>query len=318
MDPSQFISYIDPSFIARFLMLFNASDQRERDALKMVLHRLYLKFVQQRPLIRQAIQHIFYTYIYETRYFSGITELLEIMISIINGYAVPLKQEHIDFLKNILLPLHTSYYLHLFHSNLFFCVMQYVQKDPSLIPMVIKELLRLWPIWCSLKELLFITNIGKLVDMASEEQFVGLSVPLFHKIGQCITSNNFQVSEAGMLLWKNDRFVQFTTVHAKDLFPIICPYLYKTGTNHWNTAIKNLAVSVIRICMETSPAVFEAFSKTMKAQEQVEMERMTMQKSTWKMVLGSASTADSHVVLDEKIGKLEDVYPDPKAVTEKK
>jgi serine/threonine-protein phosphatase 2A regulatory subunit B' len=60
MDPSQFVHYIDPSFIARFLMLFGASDQRERDSLKM-------KFVQQRPLIRQAMQHIFYTYIYETR-----------------------------------------------------------------------------------------------------------------------------------------------------------------------------------------------------------------------------------------------------------
>ena len=79
MDPSQFVQYIDQSFISRFLGLFNASDQRERDALKMVLHRLYLKFVQQRGQIRQGIQHVFYTYIYETRYFCGITELLEIM-----------------------------------------------------------------------------------------------------------------------------------------------------------------------------------------------------------------------------------------------
>jgi serine/threonine-protein phosphatase 2A regulatory subunit B' len=148
--------------------------------------------------------------------------------------------------------------------------------------------------------------------MASEEQFVELSVPLFHKIGQCITSDNFQVSEAGMLLWKNDRFVQFTTAHAKDLFPIICPYLYKTGTNHWNPAIKNLAVSVIRICMETSPSVFEAFSKTMKAQEQADLEKIGSQKHTWRMVVGSAAGHDSSISLNEKVGSLEYVYPDPK------
>ena len=312
MDPNQFVSYIDAPFIAEFLNQFNSTDQRERDALKMVLHRMYLKFVQQRPLIRQAIQHVFYTYIYETRYFCGILELLEIMISIINGYAVPLKQEHKDFLIRILLPLHTSYYLHLFHQNLFYCVMQYIQKDQSLIPIILKELLKLWPVWCSMKELIFVTELGKILEMVSEEQFVGLMEPLFRKIGQCITSNNFQVSEAGMLLWKNDKFVQLTTAHAKELFPIICPDLYKTGTNHWNTPIKNLAVSVIRICMETSPAVFEAFSKTMKAQEQQELEKMMNVKATWKMVLANAQTRDSSLQLSDKGGGIDFVFPDPK------
>lgn len=308
MDPQQFVQYIDPSFIHQFLMLFNASDQRERDCLKMVLHRLYLKFVQQRPLIRQAIQHIFFTYIYETRYFCGITELLEIMISIINGYAVPLKQEHKDFLINILLPLHTSYYLHLFHSNLFFCVMQYIQKDASLIPVVVRCLLKLWPVSCSLKELIFINQIGKIIELMSEEQFVDLMDELFHKIGECITANNFQVSEAGMLLWKNDRFIFLTTSHAKELYPIICPYLYKTGTNHWNTAIKNLAVSVIRICMESAPDVFEAFSKTMKVQEQAELNKILSEQDTWKMIIGNSNSSNAELKVNENIGKLEDVF----------
>ena len=310
MDPSQFIQYIDPSFIHQFLTLFNASDQRERDALKMVLHRLYLKFVQQRLLIRQAMQHIFFTYIYETRYFCGINELLEIMISIINGYAVPLKQEHKDFLINILLPLHTSYYLHIFHSNLFFCITQYIQKDNSLIPVIVMELLKIWPVCCSLKELIFITQLGKIIDSFSEEQFVELMKPLFDKIGQCITSNNFQVSEAAMLLWKNDKFVEYTKAHAGELFPIICPYLYKTGTNHWNTAIKNLAVSVIRICMESNPEVFEAFSKTMKAQEQAELQSLVEERNVWTMVLNTAKARDSELhFINYKSDSLDSIFP---------
>ena len=295
LDPASLQQHVTSSFISQFLLLFNASDQRERDLLKMVLHRLYLKFVQQRQVIRQAIQHIFYTYIYETRYFSGINELLEIMISIINGYAVPLKQEHKDFLIKILLPLHTSYFLHLFHSNLFFCVMQYIQKDNSLIPVVIRALFHLWPVSCSLKELIFITEVSKIIDLMTEEHFKDLMVDLFHRIGKCITSNNFQISEAGMLLWKNDRFVQYTTIHAKRLFPIICPYLYKTGTVHWNAAIKNLAVSVIRICMETVPDVFEAFSKTMKTQEQNEISKLGTKKDSWNLISNNATTRDNQL-----------------------
>jgi serine/threonine-protein phosphatase 2A regulatory subunit B' len=309
LEASQFAMYIDQAFVARFLKLFNTPDQREREQLKIILHRLYLKFVQQRPLIRQSIQHIFLTYIYEDRYFCGIAELLDIIISIVNGYGVPLKQENVDFLVKILLPLHTSNFLHLFHSNLFYCVMQYIQKDPKLIPDVIQGLFHLWPVSCSLKELIFVEQISRILELVSEEQFVELSKQLFHKIGECIASNNFQVSERGMLLWRNDRFHDFTKSHAKELFPVICPYLYRTGTAHWNTAIKNLAVSVIRICMEGSPEVFEAFSRTMKVQEQQELENQRTKTKTWKLILASAMANDANARMNEAVGHFDVIFP---------
>jgi serine/threonine-protein phosphatase 2A regulatory subunit B' len=309
LEPAQFTVYVDQSFISRFLKLFNTTDQREREHLKMVLHRLYLRFVHQRLMIKHSIQHIFLTYIYETRYFCGISELLEIMNSIVNGYLVPLKQENVDFLIKVLLPLHSSNFLHLFHANLFYCVMQYIQKDPNLIPPVIGELFKLWPVSCSLKELLFIALVSRILECVSEDQFVQLEQQLFHKVGKCIISNSFQVSEQGMLLWKNDRFLQLTTAHAKELFPVICPYLYKTGTNHWHTAIKNLAVSVIRICMDTSPPVFEAFSKTMKAQDQQELDKILGKKATWKMVFGTAVARDPGVNVNGRVEVLERVFP---------
>ena len=46
-----------------------------------------------RPFIRRSINSIFYTYVYENAEHNGITELLEILGSIINGFALPLKQE---------------------------------------------------------------------------------------------------------------------------------------------------------------------------------------------------------------------------------
>ena len=310
LDPASVEQYVDSSFISNFLFLFNASDARERDALKMVLHRLYLKFVTKRPLIRQAIQHVLYTYIYETKYFSGINEILEIMISIINGYAVPLKQEHKDFLIKILLPLHTSNFLHTFHSNLFYCVSQYIKKDQDLIPIIVREMLKLWPVSCSLKELIFLSNFSKIFDQMTDEQFKDLMYDLFHRIGLCITSNNFQISEAGMLLWKNDRFVKCIKNNAKELYPIICPFLYKTGTNHWNTAIKNLAVSVIRICMETAPDVFDAFSRTMKAQAQQEQQRKAATKETWSMVINNAQAHDSSLDIKTSMQELDSAFVD--------
>ena len=46
-----------------------------------------------RPFIRRSINSIFYTYVYESAEHNGISELLEILGSIINGFALPLKEE---------------------------------------------------------------------------------------------------------------------------------------------------------------------------------------------------------------------------------
>ena len=47
-----------------------------------------------RPFVRKAINNVFYRFIWETEKHSGIAELLEILGSIINGFALPLKDEH--------------------------------------------------------------------------------------------------------------------------------------------------------------------------------------------------------------------------------
>lgn len=47
-----------------------------------------------RPFIRKAINNVFYRFIFETEHHNGIAELLEILGSIINGFALPLKEEH--------------------------------------------------------------------------------------------------------------------------------------------------------------------------------------------------------------------------------
>ena len=52
------------------------------------------------------INNIFYRFVYETERHNGVAELLEILGSIINGFALPLKEEHKIFLLKVLMPLH--------------------------------------------------------------------------------------------------------------------------------------------------------------------------------------------------------------------
>lgn len=77
-------------------------------------------------------------FIYETEHHNGVAELLEILGSIINGFALPLKEEHKAFLLKALLPLHKVKSLSVYHPQLAYCVVQFLEKDPSLTEPVIK------------------------------------------------------------------------------------------------------------------------------------------------------------------------------------
>ena len=99
--------------------------------------------------------------IYNTHYYSihrihppythrhnGIGELLEILGSIINGFAIPLKQEHLQFLERALLPLHKPRSVSLYHGQLSYCISQFIEKDPDTISIILTGLIRYWP-WMS-------------------------------------------------------------------------------------------------------------------------------------------------------------------------
>jgi hypothetical protein len=52
--------------------------------------------------------------------------------SIINGFALPLKEEHKLFLTRVLIPLHKAKSLVLYHPQLAYCIVQFLEKDPGL------------------------------------------------------------------------------------------------------------------------------------------------------------------------------------------
>ena len=98
-------------------------------------------------------------FIYETEHFNGVGELLEILGSIINGFALPLKLEHKQFLCKVLIPLHKVRCLSLYHAQLAYCVVQFLEKDANLTEQVIKGLLKFWPKACSQKEVSRLNNV---------------------------------------------------------------------------------------------------------------------------------------------------------------
>lgn len=185
--------YIDHGFILRLLDLFDSEDPRERDCLKTILHRIYGKFMVHRPFIRKSVSNIIYRFVFETERHNGIAELLEIFGSVISGFAVPLKEEHKIFLLRALMPLHKPKSLGIYHQQLTYCVVQFIDKDPKLASAVIKGLLKYWPVTNSQKELMFLSELEEVLEMTSMVEFQKIMVPLFRRISYCLNSSHYQV-----------------------------------------------------------------------------------------------------------------------------
>lgn len=191
--------YMDHSFILRLLDLFDSEDPRERDCLKTVMHKVYGKFMVHRPFIRKAVSNVIYRFVFETERHNGIAELLEIFGSVISGFALPLKEEHKLFLQRALIPLHKPKPLGVYHQQLTYCVNQFIDKDQKLASVVIKGLLKYWPITNSQKELMFMSELEEVLERISIAEFQKVMSPLFRRIASCLNSSHYQVSSMSFL-----------------------------------------------------------------------------------------------------------------------
>merc|ERR1719159_2365794 len=186
VDPKIAKRFVDQNFVLKLLELFDSEDPRERDYLKTILHRVYGKFMALRSFIRRAIQHAFFKVIYECEMHNGVGELLEILGSIINGFALPLKEEHKDFLIKALIPLHKVKSLASFHQQLSYCMAQYAEKDPRLTCDIVLAMLKFWPCTLTSKQVLFLNELEEILELMQPTEFQNLQIALFQRIALCI------------------------------------------------------------------------------------------------------------------------------------
>uniref|UniRef100_A0A3Q4I7R6 Serine/threonine protein phosphatase 2A regulatory subunit n=5 Tax=Pseudocrenilabrinae TaxID=318546 RepID=A0A3Q4I7R6_NEOBR len=243
-QPSIAKKYIDQKFVLQLLELFDSEDPRERDYLKTVLHRIYGKFLGLRAFIRKQINNIF--------------------LRIINGFALPLKAEHKQFLVKVLIPLHTVRSLSLFHAQ------------------VIRGLLKFWPKTCSQKEVMFLGELEEILDVIEPTQFVKIQEPLFKQISRCVSSPHFQVAERALYYWNNEYIMSLIEENSSVILPIMFASLYRISKEHWNPAIVALVYNVLKAFMEMNSTLFDELTATYKSDRQREKKKEKEREELWK------------------------------------
>jgi len=97
------------------------------------------------------------------------------------------------FLLKVLLPLHKAKSLSVYHPQLAYCVVQFLEKDPSLTEPVIRNLLKFWPKTHSPKEVMFLNELEEILDVIEPAEFQKVMDPLFRQLAKCVSSPHFQV-----------------------------------------------------------------------------------------------------------------------------
>ncbi|XP_033706498.2 serine/threonine-protein phosphatase 2A 56 kDa regulatory subunit gamma isoform isoform X5 [Tursiops truncatus] len=283
----------------QLLELFDSEDPRERDFLKTTLHRIYGKFLGLRAYIRKQINNIFYRFIYETEHHNGIAELLEILGSIINGFALPLKEEHKIFLLKVLLPLHKVKSLSVYHPQLAYCVVQFLEKDSTLTEPVVMALLKYWPKTHSPKEVMFLNELEEILDVIEPSEFVKIMEPLFRQLAKCVSSPHFQVAERALYYWNNEYIMSLISDNAAKILPIMFPSLYRNSKTHWNKTIHGLIYNALKLFMEMNQKLFDDCTQQFKAEKLKEKLKMKEREEAWVKIENLAKANPQYAVCSQ-------------------
>jgi len=172
--------------------------------------------------------------------------------------------------------------LSLYHAQLAYCVVQFLEKDATLTEQVIKGLLKFWPKTCSQKEVMFLGEIEEILDVIEPAQFVKIQEPLFRQIAKCVSSPHFQVAERALYFWNNEYIMSLIEENNQVIMPIMFPALYRISKEHWNQTIVALVYNVLKTFMEMNSRLFDDLTASYKAERLKERKREREREDLWK------------------------------------
>jgi len=163
--------------------------------------------------------------------------------------------------------LHKPKNLTLYNTQLTYCICQFLDKEPPLVDMVFRLLLRMWPMGNSPKEVLFISEIEELLNVVDELHFKRVRVPIFKRVGACFKSQHFQVAERALYLWSNDHIVSLVADSADTILPIIYGVLFFNAYHHWNRSIRSLSLGSLQLFQEIDGPLYNRIARQYKEEQ---------------------------------------------------
>ncbi len=210
-----------------------------------------------RRLIRKAITDCFHILIHEIHKFNGTSELLDILASIISGFAVPLREEHVQFFKSIIIPLHKVQTSNIYFENRIRCSMLFLTKDSSLAIPLLEGILKYWPFANFVKETLFLQELPEVLEFCDVDKLKPIIPKLFKRILKCISGNHLQVADRAMCFFESESFVQIIKHYKTLTFNMLVPVIARLADNHWHKMLQESLTALKEILQKLDTQAYE-------------------------------------------------------------
>ncbi|KAL2459954.1 Serine/threonine protein phosphatase 2A 57 kDa regulatory subunit B' epsilon [Abeliophyllum distichum] len=171
---------------------------------------------------------------------------LEIWGTIINGFSIPLKEEHKVFLTRVLIHLHRP-------------------KGMQ-------------------KEVLLIGELEELVEIMEPEEHRILALPLCTQITKCLNSWNSQVAERALYVWNNEQFVKMASQDIEVVFPIVVEGMEKNLKWHWSGSVRQLTENVKEMLEEMEPSLYSRCLSQLDLHNSATNQEEMRRKQRWESI----------------------------------
>jgi len=310
-DTSIVLKSLTSDFIISMLELFDSQDHREREYLKTILHRTYVKFLTLRVFIRKAIRAQLFEFIYgsKTKH-NGIGEFLELYTTFIKGFKIPLAEEHEDFMEAILLPLHSGPTFKNYARQLSYCMIEYLDKDPTQINAVILGLISYWPVQSAAKRMLIFDELKEYIQLIDRTRFFELSTEFWELIGGALASQHFKLAEE-VLDWleqESTHYIQtqfsiasLLITERRQSYPILLPALFQNVQKHWHKTIREKSLQICSHLMTVDPALYlEQVHPLLNVKREIK-KKSASRKSRWAAVKRQAAKKKAQIEIKEQL-----------------
>lgn len=160
----------------------------------------------------------------------GVAEMLEFLGSIINGFATPLKAEHVRFLESALIPLLKSFLLPAYLLELMYCLTQFVEKDPTTAVSIVRGLRQYWPAKNTAKELMYLQLLEEVLNLCVDAEgdiLRNLYDPVCEILCLGLSCPAFAVLERTCEMWASEFLCEKFFMNPEIAFTELLPRVYR-------------------------------------------------------------------------------------------
>jgi serine/threonine-protein phosphatase 2A regulatory subunit B' len=292
--------------LAGIVSLFQSPDDRERDRVMKIFHCMYKTMKRLRSACRRYISEFLVAAVTSPFPRLGVAEILHALIPIIAGFKVPLHRENEDLFAKILLPLHISPHVHMWHTPLVSASGFFISKNSVHSLDLFDMLLTYWPVTSPTKQILYLNEIEALIGGLRGECPPLLLAKICKVIANVISSENFTLAERALMLWECDAFLQLIAMQSELTFPLLIPAIFQTATVHWCSDVKVLALNSMRVLKGCDVEMFESIGREFKQNESQRVMNELKHGRFWGSLIETYET--SAAAREKKSKQLEQIF----------